>query len=134
MYNPPSCPRKYRKLMFIHGHSFTDGSSAWFTHRVFAARPELDGVAGRRLPRSASKPRGTKKGREHEREQDAPVGGRVVEHVLVGALFLELFVVPFVRHAPRGRRARRQAEDDRQRERERGKGTQPRCRSKYVAP
>ena len=124
MYNPPSCPRKYRKLIFIHGHrrkfdSLPAGSSAWFTHRILAARPELDGVAGRRLPRSASKPRGTKKGREHECEQDAPVGGRVVEEMSVRALFIEFFIVIIlaVSHSPRDRRAQRQAEDDRQRDR-----------------
>ena len=86
--------------------------------------PELDGVAGRRLPRSASKASGTKKGREHEREQDAPVGGRVVEEMSVRALFIEVFIVIIraVGHSPRDRRAQRQAEDDRQRERDCGKG------------
>ena len=95
-----------------------------FTHRVFAARPELDRVAGRKLPRSASKASGTKKGREHEREQDAPVGGRVVEEMSVRALFIEFFIVIIlaVSHSPRDRRAQRQAEDDRQRERDCSKG------------
>ena len=113
--------------MFIHGHRQVHRVRARFTHRVFAARPELDRVAGRGLPRSASKASGTKKGREHEHEQDAPVGGRVVEEMSVRALFIEFFIVIIlaVSHSPRDRRAQRQAEDDRQRERERGKRNTP---------
>ena len=85
-----------------------------------AARPES--TARRRT--GAFLPARNKKGREHEREQDAPVGGRVVEETSVRALFFEHFIVIIlaVSHSPRDRRAQRQAEDDRQRERDRGKG------------
>ena len=62
--------------------------------------PELDRVAGRRLPARIEGAR-NKKGREHEREQDAPVGGRVVEETSVRALFFEHFIVIILAGATR---------------------------------